>query len=74
MISDWLESCALLVQNKTSGMSQELSEPISLCVLEIVIVIAWVWRACVMDPLHVCGGHRGTKGWQLLKTYMFRNT
>lgn len=40
MISDWLESCALLVQSKTSGMSQKLSEPIS---LEIMTFIAWIW-------------------------------
>lgn len=40
MISHWLESRALLVQSKTSGMS--LSEPISLCALEIITFIAWI--------------------------------
>lgn len=42
MVSDWLESCALLVQSKTSGMWQKLFESISSCALEILTFIAWI--------------------------------
>lgn len=42
MVSDWLESCALLVQSKTSGMSQKLSAHF-LIALEILTFIAWIW-------------------------------
>lgn len=67
MISHWLESRALLVQSKTSGMS--LSEPISLCALEIITFIAWIaglgrrGGGCLMAPLQICGGGGGMKSW-----------
>lgn len=50
MISDWLESCALLIQSKTSGMSQKLSEPIS---LEIITFIAWIWGPALCKYVEV---------------------
>lgn len=43
VISDWLESRALLVQSKTSGCRKSSLSPFPHVPLEIITFIAWIW-------------------------------